>query len=564
MSSVPHPGVADAEPVGTSASDPAERRARVDALNSRARALRRVDYRQLVALAEEAFELAQQRDAIGERYHFGMATALALLADSNVTHGEWEDAFAQTAQALALLEGENPTEVLADVYGTIGWSHFCMGDYAEALDRLADALAIAEEIDDVNLQAYMLDRFGSVHAACGHDDVAIEHQRRSLELHRAHGDDTGEALALNNMTYTLMGTGDLEGALAAAEAALAYAQDADQPYLQVGVMDTVAEVHLRLGDLDGTEHYARRTVEMARELGSEPDEANGLMMLGRVLKLRGRWDEALEATEGALALADRRRLSVESFTCHQLLSEIHEQQGDLAAALAHYKRFHELKQERVNRDTNARLAQLRVESQVVRAKKDAEIQRLRTLALEREVEERRVAQARLEAQASLDALTGLFNRTHLEVLAEETRLTLASGRPVSLLMLDIDHFKSINDRHGHTAGDHVLSAASEMLRDNARASDVPCRYGGDEFLILMHGLGEDQALQAAERLREAIGSRPVPIGDAEIDVTASIGVATVHPEEPAQLQDLIERADRGLYAAKQAGRNRVVAEDGHR
>ena len=120
---------------------------------------------------------------------------------------------------------------------------------------------------------------------------------------------------------------------------------------------------------------------------------------------------------------------------------------------------------------------------------DAEIQRLRTLALEREVEERRVAQARLEAQASLDALTGLFNRTHLEVLAEETRLTLASDRPVSLLMLDIDHFKSINDRYGHTAGDHVLAGAAEMLRENARASDVPCRYGGDGLTVILCGHG---------------------------------------------------------------------------
>ena len=89
MSPVSHHGVADAEPVGAPPPDPAERRARVDALNRRARALRRIDYRQLVALAEEAFDLAQQHDLAGERYHFGMATALSLLADANVTYGEW-------------------------------------------------------------------------------------------------------------------------------------------------------------------------------------------------------------------------------------------------------------------------------------------------------------------------------------------------------------------------------------------------------------------------------------------------------------------------------------------
>ena len=196
--------------------------------------------------------------------------------------------------------------------------------------------------------------------------------------------------------------------------------------------------------------------------------------------------------------------------------------------------------------------------QLESAKKDAEIHRLRSLALEREVEERKVAQARLEAQASLDPLTGLFNRGHLIVLAEEMRLALAQGRPVSLMMFDIDRFKQVNDTFGHLAGDRVLVAITKELTEHCRETDVPCRYGGDEFLVLLIGLETGAARKAAERLRERIAATPVPYGDAQIGVTISAGVSSAHAGEETTLDMLIERADRALYAAKQGGRDRVV------
>jgi diguanylate cyclase (GGDEF)-like protein len=377
-------------------------------------------------------------------------------------------------------------------------------------------------------------------------------------VYRELGDATGEALALNNIAYTYLDLGDPEAALASAEAALDFSEAHRNHFLEMGVLDTLAEIHLRSGRLDAAQAYSERGLALARSHDSEPDEANSMMALGRIAFRRGSWDEALAATQRALSVAEERRRAVEQYECHELLSRIQERRGELDEALQHYKRFHELKQVKVNEETASRLTNLRVEHQVENARKDAEIERLRSLALEREVEERRLAQARLEAQASLDPLTGLHNRRHLAVLADELARAVAEGRPVSLMIFDIDRFKRVNDTWGHRGGDRVLISIARELVRNSRDTDTPCRYGGDEFLVLLAGMDARAAGKAAERLRAAVSAAPVRFGEAAIAITISAGVASIEPGARADLGSLIERADRGLYAAKQGGRDRIV------
>ncbi len=539
-------------------ADDAARRYRVDELNAQARASKRVDYDVLKAAAEEAFELACQTDEDGGQYEYGMAEALSLLAHRNCMLGEWQVTLSQASQALALLAPFASGPITAELYDSVGWTHFYMGDYVEALHHLMRSLEVAEAIGDRSMQAHALDRIANVNASSGHPDVALEAQERALAIHRDLGDELGEAIVLNNVAYTLRDVGDLDSALSCAQKSLEYCERTDRPYLHVGVLDTMAEMNLALGRIDAAEEYAAKALEMAREQANEPDETNCLMALGRIAVARGDLARATELLEGAAALALRRGQSVEQFECHRLLSDAYERRGDNRESLRHFKRFHELKEAKINGETESRLANLRVQHQVESARKDAEILRLRGLALEREVERRKIAQAELEAQASLDPLTGLFNRRHLEVLSEELNIALASGRPVSLMMFDIDGFKRINDSYGHGAGDRVLVTIAGELTRNARRADVPCRYGGDEFLVLLIDMDAHAAGAAAERLREVVSASPVSYDGSEIPVTISAGVASADLDRNTPLNELIERADKALYAAKQGGRDRVV------
>jgi two-component system, cell cycle response regulator len=163
--------------------------------------------------------------------------------------------------------------------------------------------------------------------------------------------------------------------------------------------------------------------------------------------------------------------------------------------------------------------------------------------------------------ALTDSLTGLYNRrylaVHLEQLMAEER---AAGQPVSLLMIDIDHFKQVNDNHGHARGDEVLRVVAERLTRGLRNFDMVARYGGEEFVVVMPETKESEALGVAERLRRMVGDAPAAFRSADkdwsIDVTVSVGVATV-PRQPGAEARLIEAADKALYAAKSGGRNRV-------
>ncbi|WP_298951305.1 PleD family two-component system response regulator [uncultured Methylobacterium sp.] len=173
---------------------------------------------------------------------------------------------------------------------------------------------------------------------------------------------------------------------------------------------------------------------------------------------------------------------------------------------------------------------------------------------------RESVQASMEL-AVTDGLTGLHNRRYLDShLAGVFAEPALRGRPVSLLLLDIDRFKSINDRFGHDAGDEVLRDFADRIRAHTRGIDVVARFGGEEIVVVVPDTGLDGARQVAERIRERVETVPFAIhrGTRSVDVTVSIGVATRQPGDTSAL-DLMKRADTALYRAKEDGRNRVVA-----
>jgi diguanylate cyclase (GGDEF)-like protein len=173
---------------------------------------------------------------------------------------------------------------------------------------------------------------------------------------------------------------------------------------------------------------------------------------------------------------------------------------------------------------------------------------------EREVQ---ALQQQLREQSTHDALTGLYNRRYLEEnLGRELIRAKRDGYCVSVVMGDIDHFKAVNDRYGHLAGDEALRVFGELMRGNSRSSDINCRYGGEEFLLVLPGMTELTASKRAERLRLIVAKTPVKFGTMDIAITASFGVSEF-PQHGENSDELIAAADKSLYAAKEAGRNQV-------
>ncbi|HRZ65945.1 MAG TPA: histidine kinase N-terminal 7TM domain-containing protein [Spirochaetia bacterium] len=177
----------------------------------------------------------------------------------------------------------------------------------------------------------------------------------------------------------------------------------------------------------------------------------------------------------------------------------------------------------------------------------------------RDVTETAALLAKLALLAGTDELTGLCNRRRFfEEAAREFAHASREGRSLGVAILDIDHFKAVNDSYGHAAGDEALRAVAARLSKVLREADILCRYGGEEFAVLFPGADPAAALRAAERLRLAIGSAPILWEGKELRVTSSAGVYAAPPGRESGLDDFIERADAALYAAKEAGRDRSV------
>lgn len=218
--------------------------------------------------------------------------------------------------------------------------------------------------------------------------------------------------------------------------------------------------------------------------------------------------------------------------------------------------------ERVNNETQTRI---RMQHKAQEAQTKAfMMQRQANETLERNVRERTEALERanrqLQALSETDDLTGLSNRRSLEnQLQQALKRGAQSGSTVAVLLLDLDHFKAVNDNHGHLVGDECLRGVAERLRINSRwPADIVARYGGEEFCVLLHRASADMAMDTAERIRRSLDEEPIETRIGPLRVTMSIGVCAVVPTSEYQGDAFLAAADKALYASKQSGRNRVT------
>lgn len=176
----------------------------------------------------------------------------------------------------------------------------------------------------------------------------------------------------------------------------------------------------------------------------------------------------------------------------------------------------------------------------------------------RDATERKLLQQELQQRATTDPLTGVLNRQQFSHLANaEIKRSQRTGRPLAVAVLDLDHFKPVNDTYGHAMGDQALVAFTRLCRATIRTTDILARLGGDEFLLMFPETTGEQAEQLLGRIRAALAGSPIEVGDIRLDLTVSAGIASwTGPGDT--LDRLVERADRALYRAKEMGRNRVV------
>jgi len=530
---------------------------RVRALLQRAQQEQEHDPEAAQALNEEAYQLSQQ-GALSERpFQAGMIESLRNLAELNLRNGLYDTAMAQTYEALSLLDGKDPNAEMAQILHILGQVFFQLGNFPEALNYLLKGLNIVELLGLPQEEVKLLTTVGMIYFESGDVDQSQTMFYRALRILRELGERKQEVQVLNRLALALHARGDIQQANQRARRALQIAVEIPSETLKSLSLMTIGKLEVDRGNPEEGVKQLQRALKIAKKKQLRAHIVEIKRHIGKGYALQGKNKEALNMLHAAIAVAEEIDARVEYYRSQQLLAAVLEATGDYEHALEHYKLFHAAKEEIFNQVADQRLASLKVIHQVEQVKKDVEIYLLRNVALQQEVEERIRANEALQELAITDPLTDLFNRRHFFYLAEQKFLNARErSLPLSIVMADVDHFKEVNDTFGHVLGDSVLKHIAGEIKDDLRDSDIPARYGGDEFVILLPLTPYEHALEVARRVQKRIQSTPFQDEEHTIPLSLSLGVASLE-ETSASLEDVLQTADQALYCAKRNNKTTV-------
>jgi diguanylate cyclase (GGDEF)-like protein len=496
------------------------------------------------------------------------AACCLLIGECSLHLGRMDDALdhAQVAARMFNELGDLASESRAR--SLHAWVLLTRADSEPALDEVLAALELATAAGDPGAQAFALDVAGMVYWLIQQPAKALVFLEEAIKIARETGDDVQLGRYLINLGgaqaqigLQAQDRGDLAGfdrltrlGIETAAQGLAISRQAGDLWAVRIALCNLAEQCCRLDEYAAAQAYLAEHDQIEGALDNRAavhyQYTQGILLAGL-----GRFDEAIARFQASLS-AEQDGDIEQAVTSMLQISKAYESAGRFAEALVAHKKYHALQMKMAEQEVQrrARYAALRFENEKLRALAAAEQHRARDLEsvnhdLAREAD--RLSRAVLE-----DTLTDLSNRRHLELALSEI---LVSGERYAIAMLDVDHFKQINDCFSHATGDEVLRQIGTLIRECCRESDLPVRYGGEEFAILMRGTEQGAARKICDRVKAVVEHHEWRDLLEGVRVTVSIGVASW--SEASSPSNTLALADRRLYRAKAEGRNRVVDKD---
>ncbi|MCX6080332.1 MAG: diguanylate cyclase [Chloroflexi bacterium] len=535
---------------------------KVDRLNERAYALYLEDQvQEALKLSEQAYQLAS---AVGEeqkQYRPGMAASLVVAGFCRGDIGPYDLALKNYFDALDILGQFDNQTLRARAYGGLSWLYLHSGDFSASRSYSDRAISISEA-NDLQLELCQnLNTSGGILAEFNEFDDAVKNLERSILIAQEIKSPRDEATAYNNLSITLLGLHKLAEAEAAALASLKLIQPLGYKLREAAILDTLGLVYQRQGRLDLSAEYFLQAIDLTKSEHNTLYSVENFLHLGSVLLEAGQLSPQVgQYLHQALEVSQRHDGFRYIYACHEQLANYYERLGDYPKAFEHFRQFHILKEKIFNQDAMRRMLNILSMHKITSAQKDAEILRLNNSLLVQELEQGKQRHVELEYQAATDPLTGLFNRRYF-MQAGLALLTsaLSNNLPLALIMLDVDFFKKVNDLYGHLIGDKALIQISSVLNSSIRVGDLCCRYGGEEFVILLPNTDLETGQAIAMRIWQQVSNALISISESEtFQITISAGVTRLRPDDTG-LASLIDRADQALLRAKASGRNRVLS-----
>jgi diguanylate cyclase (GGDEF)-like protein len=440
-------------------------------------------------------------------------------------------------KANGLAEQIGDKYLIGTIQSILGRIYWHIDDFPTSMDYYLNALKLVQAENHPDLELSLINGLGMV--AYGLEDYpkSLEYFRTCLE--KASKEDlTSQADANNNIAYVLHLLGRDQEALPFAEAAIGLFQQLDSYVGRLHTLHTLGAILQALHEYDRAIKVLQEGLDLARANDSQLLEITYIIEISHIHQTGGQSDQAEEELLHALETAQKINSITNRSLAHERLVEIYKEKGNYQSALDHFEAYFETYKEIFNDKSDRRIKNLEILHQVELTRKQADVYR---------------------EMAGTDSLTGLFNRRHFLEIAEDILQQVRNTRGrLAVMMLDIDHFKNVNDRHGHKIGDKVLAGVAAGIKKSLRQGDIAARYGGEEFTVLIAGAMPEQSVKIAERIRSGASQQAVRIDQTIVRVTLSLGLAYMDPDQDLSLDELINRADQAMYAAKQQGRDRVV------
>ena len=439
------------------------------------------------------------------------------------------------------------------------------GQISRAAENLREVLSILEQHPSDMFKVRALVSMGMLYLQEDEPDMAAKHNAEALEVSRALGDPQTIAHCLANLAESYLQQGMMSESERCYAEAMSLVTDTRWVRTQAMLIAGRGILELKRGKIEEGTRLVEQSSAQFGEVGDVYQVARQELWLAEHLSEAGDFDGAIRFCRQAIERCQRRALGHIEAQCWGRLGTLFTSLGQHAratAALQHcITRMRAGMDERLaaiqDAEERSHLA-LRTFHEARWERRRRQVLEKQNLALATALMERERLQVELERASLLDPLTGAGNRRAFNKQLETFLALSARERcPLSLVLLDVDHFKAVNDTHGHTVGDEVLKQVCERVRKRLRVSDFFARWGGEEFVFLLYRTGLAGGGRCAEDIRKSIAEAPFDTSVGPISVAVSLGVSSTQPENQDP-EVLIHRADQALLEAKRSGRNRVV------